>query len=163
MSDKMKIITDGTIKGTKITLNGKDMTKDYKVVDIYFNANGGYTYNSEYSDNTYVNPPSVDYNIRYIDSDDKMKSISASTPSTNYQYGALAQKDSISYVGLEDQSDDLLRDKILDSFDEMRDNGTIVPERANLTTRTTASLVDKYNDLVSDIETKAKKTKEDAK
>ena len=71
MADKIIITSDGTVKGTIVKIDGKDMTKDYKVTNIYFNAHGGYTYKSQYSGDTYTNPPSVSYDISYLDGDKK--------------------------------------------------------------------------------------------
>lgn len=157
MADKIIITSDGTVKGTTVKLNGTDMTKDYKVKSISLYAHGGYTYNSSYSSDSYTTPPAVDYQVSYIDGD-KSKSVGVSSKSTNYEYGALAQKDSIIGVGTEDV--ERLKEKLLDEFDKLRDKDIKLPDRVTLEKRSVESLSDKYTDTVNELELKAKAEKE---
>lgn len=157
MADKIIITSDGTAKGTNVKVNGMDMTKDYKVTSIYFSAHGGYTYKSQYSGDTYVNPPSVSYDVSYLDGD-KRKSMGVSTPSHNTEYGSLAQKDSIGNIGID--NDERIKTRILDELDKLRDKNDTIPKRILLEKRTLASLTDKYVDVVKELEEVNKKEKE---
>ena len=158
MADKIVITSDGTVKNTNVKINGEDMTGKYKVTDINFYAHGGYTYKSNYSNETYLNPPSVSYHVTYMDND-KRKSIALSTQkNTNTVEGYLKQKDSLIGVGRE--ISDTVKDKILDSFDEMRENDKTIPERKVLETRTIDSIIDKYVDVVKERELQLKLEKE---
>ena len=157
MADKIYITTDGTVKGTKIKVNGEDMTEKYKVMSCSLHANGGYTYKSQYSGDTYITPPSVEYAITYLD-DGKIKNINTSTQSTRYEYSYLNQKDSI--IGIGTQDDERVKEKLLDSFDKLRKINSNIPKRILLEKRTVDSLSDKYIDTVNEIEIKMKKEKE---
>lgn len=164
MADKIIITSDGTVKGTKIKFNGDDMTSKYKVTNVSFYADSGYTYRSPYSGDTFVNPPDASYGVTYIE-DGKRKSVGCSTLSSRQTYGSIGKKeedkkmnDSLNYVGVED--DDRLKEKILDAFDNLRDNHKDIPERKFLINRSASSLCDKYMDLVNEFELKAKEEKE---
>lgn len=157
MADKIQIISDGTVKGTKIKLDNTDMTSEYKVTSIYFTADGGSSYKSQYSNEIYNYPPNVNYNITYIDKENKQKTNSLSTISVNRTYSPIGNKvqDNMNYIGIDD--DNRLKDKILDAFDKLRENHKDIPNRDTLKDRTALSLCDKYMDLVNEFETKSEK------
>lgn len=159
MADKINIVSDGTVAGTKVKIDGVDFTTTYKVTDLLFYAQGGYQYVSTYSGSTIVVPPSIRYNLSYIDGD-KMKSLSIGQVDIKTEYGALAQPtDALSYVGIEDK-DNIIKNKLIDSLDKLRNKISTIPSKDVLEKRTVDSLKDRYEDIISELEEQAKKEKE---
>lgn len=164
MADKIIIKSDGTVTGTKVTIDGNDLTSSYKVNSLYFHADGGNTYTSTSSGEKYVSSPTIGYSITYLDGD-KVKSISVGNQRKNIEYGSLAEakkesKDMLSYVGIEDK-DNIVKKTIVENLDKMRAKLPTIPSKEVLEKRTIDSLVDKYEDCVIEIEEILKKEKKD--
>lgn len=155
MAEKLIITTDGSLKNTTIKLDGVEMTKDYKVTSMYFRADGGYSYKSSYDNNTYTNPPSISYEITYLDGD-KSKSISVATPRINTQFGVINKtEDSLSHIGIDNE--DKVKIRLINDFDKLREKNSLIPNREVLEKRTIDSLIDKYVDCINELEIQSKK------
>lgn len=144
MSDIM-ISTDGTIEGTKLSVDGKDLTKKYKVVDISLYASA--PFKGKYSGETYEG--NVGVSFTHVDEDGKMKRESYGKTDTNY----------VSGVGQKIKSEDQVIRFISDSvdvdvstiasniLDHCETNDISCPPIETLMSRSFDSLKDKADDL----------------
>ena len=146
----INITTDGTIAGTKLMVDGKDVTKKQKVVNINLNAYA--PFKSSYSNDIYKGGISVSYST--VDEDGKIENKSYGTTETDYVKGIgpkMKQKDSvlqdsvIRYIGCEADTEVCnLVDKIIAHCDEKK---LVHPEREKMLSRSLDSLKDKATDL----------------
>jgi hypothetical protein len=158
MAEKITITSDGSVDGTTVKYDGADLTKDYKVTSVSFDCRGGREFTSEYSGNKIVLSPNVNYYVSYIDGD-KMKSIGISNTDLKMEYSPIGNpKDALTFVGIKDET--VLKTKLVDELDKLRVNNTLIPAKDVLEKRTIESLIDKYNDIIVEVEKKAKEEKE---
>jgi hypothetical protein len=146
---KITVETDGTIANTKLSVDGKEVTKKENVVGIYLTA--GASYRSKYSGDLYKGHVSVEY----VTVDDKgvAERKAYGTTDTNYTNG-LGQKlksqdqveDSIvRFVGQDaDNEVASIVDKIIAHCEE---KGIVCPNKDTLLSRNLQSLQDKAADL----------------
>lgn len=141
----INIKTDGTITGTVLMVDGKEVTKDENIVGIYLSACA--PYKSQYSDTPYKGNVSVGYTA--VDSDGKMSRHEYGTCDTEYK-GAVGpemkEEDSvIRYIGSPvDKALSELVDKITTHCSEKK---IVCPAKETLYTRSLVSLTDKAIDL----------------
>lgn len=151
MSD-IVISTDGTVENTKLTVDGKELTKKHKVVSIDLSAAA--PFKGKYSGETYQGGVAVTYT--HVDDDGKMKRESFGKTDTNYVSGVgqkvVKSEDSVIIRHIGDQVDadiSALVDSIVAHCDEKK---IPCPEREALLSRSAASLQDKADDLGIKIE-----------
>lgn len=141
----ISITTNGTTPGTVLTIDGKDITKDEKVVNIYLDVYSPYV--SKYSGETISGGSSVSY--RVINSDGVAETRQVTTDNTNYKTGigqTIDTKDSvIRFLG--QPTDDKIS-KIVDKIVSFCDDKKLTcPNKDILLGRTEISLMDKISDL----------------
>jgi len=140
----VSIATDGTIEGTKLLVDGKEVTTDENIVSMVFHAEAAWT--SSYSGTKY--PGQVYASYRY-EKDGQFKSVSvgSSSDSTyNSKIGEIKSEDSVNrYVGLSvDSNIKTLADEI-HAFCTEKEIKCI--DKTNLYNRSMQSLTDKAHDL----------------
>lgn len=142
---EITVITDGTISGTKLLVDGKEITKKEKVVNISLYASA--PYKSQYSGEIYKGGVSVDYTT--MDDKGTTQSQRIGSSDSNYLKGIgqkIKQEDQvIRFIGEEfDASLTKIVDKIIKHCE---DNNINCHPREVLATRTTESLNDMIEDL----------------
>ena len=141
----VNIITNGTIQGTKLTIDGKDETKSKKLVSISMYASAPYV--SKISGDVMPGYVSVSYENMNDDGTVERKSIGSS--SDNYTKGIgqkIKSKDSVvRYIGAEVEVEvETLVDKIIEHCKEKE---LKCPDKETLLSRSIESLRDKATDL----------------
>jgi len=142
--------TDGTITGTVLTVDGKEVTKDENIVDIFLHACA--PYKSQYSDTPYKGNVTVSYTA--VDSEGKMSKHEFGTCDGEYTGGVgpqMKEEDSVvRYIGSPvDKVLSELVDKITTHCSEKK---IACPSKETLYTRSLVSLTDKAIDLGLTIE-----------
>ncbi|MFW5928693.1 MAG: hypothetical protein ACOCSL_05750 [Thermoplasmatota archaeon] len=140
------ITTDGTIENTKLMVDGKDLTKENKVVGIDFYAIA--PWKSKYSDELYKGVVRVSYSHK--DEEDVVKTESYYQSNENNPSGIgqkmITNKDEVlSFVGK--PINDSISSIIDEIMDHCKSNQIPCPSRNVLITRTKESLLDKAEDL----------------
>lgn len=141
----ISITTDGTIKGTKLSVDGKDVTKKEKVVSISMYASA--PYKSRYSGETIQGYAQVSYET--MADGGKVERKSYGTSDTQFMVGIgqkIKSNDSvIRFVGAETDAEvsDLV-DRIVSHCEEAK---IPCPTKDALLSRTVESLKDKAEDL----------------
>jgi len=144
MSD-IAITTNGTIESTKLTIDGKDVTKKEKVTDISFYAEA--SWKGKFSGETYPGCASASYST--IDEEGKTQSHRFGTTDTKYKQSVgqkMTTEDSvIRYLGTgADTEVKDLADKIITHCDHSH---IPCPSIDELLVRSADSLKDKAGDL----------------
>jgi hypothetical protein len=139
------IETDGTIAGTILKVDGKDITKNNKVVSISMNANA--PYKGSVTGDIYRGGSNVSYSV--LDEKGVISQQSIGSDPTEYLKGIgqkIKQSDQVTqYLGSPVEAE---LAKIIDSIvKHCTDNKLPCPTRDILETRTKASLMDKVADL----------------
>ncbi len=139
------ITTDGSIAGTILKVDGKEITKNNKVVSISMYASAPYRVSM--TGDVYKGGSSVSYEIMGDNGVVERKSIGSD--STEYLKGIgqkIKQADQVTqYLG---DSADVEITKLADAIvKHCSDNKLPCPEKEVLVTRTKESLTDKINDL----------------
>lgn len=142
---QIDISTDGTINGTKLSVDGKEVTKKEKVISIRMYADA--PYRSSYSGESIAGYASVAYDV--AGDDGKIERKEYGTTDVNWSNG-IGQKVKSSdavvrFIGQENDKEitDLV-DKIIVHCDESK---IPCPTRDTLLSRSMASLKDKAEDL----------------
>jgi len=140
----IQITTDGTLTGTKLVVDGKEVTKDEKVVGISLYACAPYT--SKYSTEPYKGSVSVSY---ATEDSGKISRHEYGTTEAGYDGGVgpqMKEEDSvIRYIGAAvDKSLQDLVDKIVSHCGE---KNLVCPDKEALLSRSLESLTDKAMDL----------------
>lgn len=144
MSD-IVISTNGTIEGTKLSVDGKDLTKKHKVVSIDMYASA--PFKGKYSGETYQGGVGVSFT--HVDDEGKMKRETYGKSDTNYTNGVGQKMKSedqvIRYLSQSaDTSVSELADKIIAHCEKEKIS---CPDKDTLLARTEDSLKDKASDL----------------
>lgn len=141
------ISTDGTVENTKLTVDGKELTKKHKVVSIDLTAAA--PFKGKYSGETYQGGVAVSYT--HVDEEGKMKRESFGKTDTNYIAGVgqkmVKAEDSVIIRHIGDAVEKeiaLLVDSIISHCTE---NKISCPDRDALLSRSEVSLRDKAEDL----------------
>lgn len=139
------ITTDGTIAGTVLKVDGKDVTKNNKVVSISMFASA--PYKGSVTGEVYRGNSSVSYEV--VDEKGVIERKSIGSDSTDYIKGIgqkIKQNDQVTqYLGNAVEAE---LAKIIDSIvKHCEDNKLPCPARDILETRTKESLMDKVTDL----------------
>ena len=142
---EITVTTDGTINGTKLIVDGKEITKKDKVVNISLYASA--PYKSQLSGEIYKGGVSVDYST--MDDKGTLMSQRVGSSDANYIKGIgqkIKQEDQVvRYIGEEvDASVSTLIDKIIKHCE---DNKIKCATKEVLSTRTIVSLKDTADDL----------------
>lgn len=150
MAKEITITTDGTINGTKLIVDGKEITTDNKVVNISLYASA--PYRSVYSGDIYKGGVSVDYAT--IDDNGVMQRQSLGSSDTNYIKGIgekIKQEDQvICFIGSKvDAEVQTLVDKIIDHCTKEKIS---CKSKDELSIRTIDSLKDTAEDLGINLE-----------
>lgn len=158
MADIM-ISTDGTITGTKLSVDGKDITKKERVISIDVCARA--PYKSSYSGETIKGMAAVSYET--VTDDGKVERKTYGTTETAFGSGIgqkIKSEDSvIRFVGAEvDREVSDLVDKIVGHCEETKAK---CPDRETLLSRSFDSLKDKAEDLGIDLEDSSEDDLED--
>lgn len=144
------INTDGTIKGTKLTVDGKDLTKSKNIVDISLYASAPYI--SKWSGDTI--PGNVSVSFSSVDSDGKIERNSYGESDINFS-GSVGKKikskdEVVRFIGHEvDDEVTSLVDKIVAYCES---NNIPCPSRDKLESRSAQSLRDKADDIGLNLE-----------
>ena len=147
--EKITVETDGTITGTKLTVDGEEITKANNIVGIYLSASS--PYKSKYSGDIYKGYVSVDY----VSVDDKgvAERKSYGTPDANYQNGIgkkLKTEDRVEdqIIRFMGQDSDVEVTKLVDIIStKSKEKGIACPDKNTLLSRNIQSLRDKAADL----------------
>jgi hypothetical protein len=139
------ISTDGTIAGTTLKVDGKDITKNNKVVSINMYASA--PFKGAVSGDIYRGSSSVSFEV--VDEKGVIERKSYGSDSTDYLKGIgqkIKQNDQVTqYLGQAIESD---VSSIIDSIIKYcTENKISCPERSVLESRTKQSLLDKAADL----------------
>lgn len=158
MADIM-ISTDGTITGTKLSVDGKDVTKKERVVSIEVYARA--PYKSSYSGETIKGMAAVSYET--VTDDGKVERKTYGTTETAFGSGIgqkIKSEDSvIRFVGAEvDREVSDLVDKIVGHCEETKAK---CPDRETLLSRSLDSLKDKAEDLGINLEDSSESNSEE--
>lgn len=142
---EITITTDGTLNGTKLVVDGKEITKKDRVVNISFMASA--PYKSQYSGEIYKGGVAVDYTT--MDEKGTIQRQTLGTSDANYIRGIgekIKQQDNVvRFVGHEVDADiNGLVDKIVAHCAETK---AYCPEKDKLLSRTKESLRDMASDL----------------
>lgn len=142
---KVKMESDGTLEGTKVTLNGENITDSENVNRVSFFAHGGTQYRD--GDNS---PGSVSFSISTLKKDESGMEVSEDK--------TFSSRDDSFVVGrtpIGKKVNDMLVGKgsaILNAIDEMRDKTKrFIPTRDELLERSWDSVVDLHSDLKKEI------------
>lgn len=143
------ITSDGTVKGTSLTLDGKEVTKKDKVIGIYLSAHA--PYRSSYTGDLYKGGVSIEYAT--LDDNGIVKREQYGTTDTNYENG----------IGKKIKSEDKLQDNVIRFLGQDADvevtnlvdsivahceeKGIKCPDKDTLLNRQVESLKDKAIDL----------------
>lgn len=149
MSD-ITITTDGTLEGTKLSVDGKEVTKKEKVVSIDMYASA--SWKGKYSGENYPGGAAVSYTTVDDDGKKQVKTFGQTDTKFSQPIGQkMKTEDSvIRYLGeTADANVTTLADKIISHCDE---NKISCPDRDALLCRTISSLTDKAIDLGITIE-----------
>lgn len=139
------ITTDGTITGTVLSVDGKDVTKDEKVVSLEFYSRA--PYKSKYSGDTINGMAAVSFEV--VSDDGKIERKMYGTTDTAFSSGigqTIKSSDSvIRYIGsaVDNEISDLV-DKIVN---HCKDTNIKCPDKEILLSRSYESLKDKAEDL----------------
>lgn len=139
------ISTDGTVANTKLSVDGKEITKNNKVVSIQLYASS--PFKSQYSGETYKGGVSVGYET--VDEKGIIERKTLGTTETNYVNG-IGQKiksndQIVQHIGSSvDVEISNLVDKIVKHCE---DNKINCATKEDLSVRTKQSLLDKISDL----------------
>lgn len=143
MAISIEITSDGTIEGTRLKVDGKDITKTEKVANIDFYAHGKVVW-----PDGYTSVPGIHLNYRTIEEDDGLKGVSHSFSPENSEMKRTSigpPKDSEGpMVGRTIDPRDAIADELIALA---KDKTIAVPSREVLLQRTEASLRDKLQDL----------------
>lgn len=147
---EITISTDGTITGTKLMVDGKDVTKKERVVGIEVYARA--PYKSSYSGDTIKGMAAVSYET--VTDDGKVERKSYGTTETAFGSGIgqkIKNEDSVvRFIGAEvDKKVSDLVDSIVSHCEETK---TKCPDRETLLSRSLDSLKDKAQDLGISVE-----------
>ena len=139
------ITTDGTIAGTILKVDGKDITKNNKVVSINMYASA--PYKGSLSGEIYRGNSAVSYEV--MDEKGVVSRSSIGSDNTDYIKGIgqkIKQNDQVTqYLG---QAIEAEMSKVIDKIiDHCTTNKIACPEKEILATRTKQSLLDKLTDL----------------
>jgi hypothetical protein len=142
---EITVTTDGTINGTKLMVDGKEITKKEKVVNISLYASA--PYKSQYSGEIYKGGVSVDYTT--MDDKGTVQSQRIGSSDSNYLKGIgqkIKQEDQvIRFIGEEiDASVSNMIDKIIKHCEDSKIN---CKPKEVLATRSVESLKDMAEDL----------------
>lgn len=144
MSD-ITISTNGTIEGTKLMVDGKDLTKKYKVVSIDLYASA--PFKGKYSGETYEGGVGVSFT--HVDDEGRMKRESYGKSDTNYTAGVGQKMKSedqiIRYIS--DRADAKVSTIAQNIIDHCEVNNINCPDIDTLLSRSMDSLMDKAEDL----------------
>jgi hypothetical protein len=146
----INIVTDGTVKNTKLTVDGKDVTKKEKVVSIDMYAYA--PYKSSYSGESIPGSVSVSYSVAQDDGTIMRKAIHSGNDRSDTGIGQkIKSKDMvIRFMGEEaDVEVSDLVDKIVAHCEEKKIS---CPDREILLARSLDSLKDKAEDLGIDLD-----------
>lgn len=147
---QIDISTDGSINGTKLSVDGKDITKKERVISIRMYASA--PYKSKYSGEMVDGYSAVSYEV--AGEDGKIERKEYGTTDVNYSNG-IGQKIKtadavVRFLGQEsDKEITDLADKIITHCDT---NKIPCPNKDTLLSRTLESLKDKAEDLGVDLE-----------
>lgn len=134
------IITDGTLEGTTLKVDGKDVTKDEYVVDISMHSSA--SFKSKYSDMNMGGYSNVTYTT--VDGEGTMNQYSLGNTDMSYDK-VIGEEDSvIRHVGQE--VDNEIKD-LVDKIVEKANKGGIDIDRSKLMKRSKTSLIDKLYDM----------------
>lgn len=145
---KYKIESDGTPEGTKLTVNGENITDDKRITNIWFNASGGVVWGPG---DEMASRVSLEYRAISDDGEGTTTGESVSIDLNKSEepvrkvIGEPSQFVSDALVGKESET----ITKILDYKDKV---SSFIPEKEVLKTRSMASL----KDTLSDLENEAK-------
>jgi hypothetical protein len=149
MSD-ISITTNGTVEGTKLTVDGKEITNNEKVIGISLYAMA--PYKSKYSGDSYPGSIRVSYEVSNEDGTINCVSLMSGSDSSSAGIGnKITNADQvIQYVGEEAETKiSNLADAIMEHCSK---NNIPCPSRDILLSRTETSLKDKVMDLGIKIE-----------
>jgi len=141
----LTIQTDGSCAGTKLLVDGTDITQTEKVIDI---SCGVMTpFKSKFSGETIDGYCRASYSV--IDSEGKVKTVSIGSDKTLYNEGIgnkIENTDSIiRFIGA--QTDKVMQDIIDEIIKFCDENKITCPTKDQLYNRSLESLKDKYADL----------------
>lgn len=149
------ITTDGTVEGTKLTADGKDITKKEKVVSIDMFASAPYV--SKYSGDKYPGSVGISYTVSGEDGTVSRKTLMTGDSNAPAGIGQKVKTEDqiIQFMGADvPASINNITDAIIEHCDE---NNLPCPKREVLLARSEASLRDKAEDLGIDLEDASKK------
>lgn len=158
----ISITTNGTVEGTKLSVDGKDVTKKEKVVGIDMYASA--PYKSSFDNQTYPGSVTVSYSVANGDGTIQRKAIYSGNDRAASGIGqkVKAEDQVIQYVGNEaDVATSELVDKIIA---HCKEKDIPCPDREAMLCRTAESLNDKVTDLglfETEEETKEEEEKKD--
>ena len=151
------ITTNGTVEGTKLTVDSKDITKKEKVISLSLYS--GAPYKSSYDNETYPGHINVSYSVPNEDGTVERKSIYSEKDTSAAGIGAkIASSDQVvQFLGTEANVEvSTLVDKIIAHCSE---KDIKCPDKESLLCRSLDSLNDKVADL--GIEVKAPEAKDE--
>lgn len=146
----IQVTTDGTITGTKLMVDGKEVTKKEKVISISMYASA--PYKSKYSGETIQGYASVSYEVANENGTIERKSYGSTDTAFSSGIGEKIKTSDcvVRFVGHEiDQEVNDIIDRIIDHCEE---TNISCPTREALLTRSLESLKDKATDLGVDMD-----------
>lgn len=146
----ISITTNGTVEGTRLMVDGKDVTKEEKIVSISMFANA--PYKSQYSNETYPGGIMVSYASASEDGTVSRRSIYSEKDTSASGIGKrIESKDQVvQFIG--DQADVEKSQLVGLILDHCESNNIKCPARDTLLARDIESLEDKASDLDIDID-----------
>ena len=141
---KLKIDCDGTVAGTKVMVNGEEVTKSKNVTNVSFYASGGVKWRDDDKLNPYV-----DFGYRVLNKNDDGSETGENysySPENGIERGAIGkpkEKMNDSLVGKESE----IIEKILSYKGKTK---RFIPDKEELRARSSSSLQDLAADLARD-------------